>query len=369
MELDKKMLKRIYKLNLIYTNGRLLKRKLNEIYDINITQPELNKIKSKINIESKRDFYKRKVLYMYKNCSNIGRLASYLNSKYDYNFTYQSLVTYCHRLGVKKENKTISSVRQISKDTELEIVELYRLGFNSYQLADMFGYKTKKSILDILRANNVEIRNSSEMASERRTYKDFSFEKIDSYEKAYIIGLLISDGYVNDERNYVGIDLCDEDAISFISNYIKVKYTCIKAKKDNHKDKYRILIYGKEYLKQLKRFGIFARKSLTTPGCDLLDDEKKYTPYILRGLIDGDGWIREDGEEFFVASASKKLIEWIEAEMYSLGFTDIRANYTSNEMNGIYQIRTGSKHNIKILKEKVYNNKMGMQRKFDRLHI
>ena len=369
MELDKITLKRIYKLNLIYPNGRLLKRKLKEIYDINITQPKLNDIKSKIKVENMREFYKNRVLYMYKNCSNIKKLADYLNSKYGYKFTYQGLVTYCHKFGVKKENKTISSVRRISKDTELEIVDLYEFGFNSYQLADMFGYKTKKSILDILRVNNVQIRNSSEIASNKRSYKDFSFEKIDSYEKAYIIGLLISDGYVNDERNYVGIDLCDEDAISFMSDYINVKYTCIKAKKDNHKDKYRILIYGKEYLEQLKRFGIFARKSLTTSGCDLFEEEERYISYILRGLIDGDGWIREDGEEFFVASASKKLIEWIEKEMYKLGFVDISATYIPNETNGIYQIRTGSKHNIGILKEKVYDTQMGMQRKFDRLHI
>ena len=369
MELDRKTLKRIYKLNLIYPNGRLLKRKLKEIYDINITQPKLNDIKSKIKVENEREFYKRIVLYMYKNCSNISRLAEYLNFKYGYNFTYQSLVTYCHKFGVKKENKTVSSVRRISKDTELEIVELYKFGFNSYQLADMFGYKTKKSILDILRDNNVEIRNSAEMASNRRTYKDFSFEKIDTYEKAYIIGLLISDGYVNDERNYVGIDLCDEDAISFISDYINIKYTHIKAKEDGHKDKYRILMHGKEFLEQLNRFGVFARKSLTTPGCDLFKDETKCVPYILRGLIDGDGWIREDGEEFFVASASKKLIEWIEQEMYNLGFLDIKITYISNESNGIYQIRTGSKHNLNVLKDKVYNIRMGMQRKFDRLHI
>ena len=84
MELDRKTLKRIYKLNLIYPNGRLLKRKLKEIYDINITQPKLNDIKSKIKVENEREFYKRMVLYMYKNCSNISRLAEYLNFKYGY---------------------------------------------------------------------------------------------------------------------------------------------------------------------------------------------------------------------------------------------------------------------------------------------
>lgn len=369
MDLDKRTLKRIYKLNLIYPNGRLLKRKLKEIYNINITQPKLNDIKSKINTTNEKEFRKEMILYMYNKCSNIKKLAEYLNIKYNYNFTYQGLVTYCHRFGVKKQNKTISSVRRISKDTELEITNLYQMGFNSYELADMFGYKSKKSILDILRDNNIEVRDSGEIASNRRTYKNFSFEKIDSNEKAYIIGLLISDGYVNDKRNYVGIDLCDEDAIMFMSDYIKVKYTHIKTKEDSHKDKYRILMYGKEFLEQLNRFGVFARKSLTTNGCTLLEEETKYIPYILRGLIDGDGWIREDGKEFFIASASKNLIDWVEQEMYNLGFIDIKSIYIPNESNGIYQIRTASKYNLNILKNKIYNTKMGMQRKFDRLHI
>lgn len=369
MDLDKKILKKIYKLNLVYSNGRLLKRKLKEIYDINITQPKIYEIKSKIYVESKREFYEKRVLYMYANCSNTQKLVEYLNSKYGFDFNYYSLVNYCHSRGVKKKEKKISSFRKISKEEELKIVNLYNDGYNSYELADMFGYKTKKSILDILRSYNVQIRDSSEIASSKRTYKDFSFEKIDSFEKAYIVGLLISDGYVNSERGYVGIDLCDEDAISFISDFINVKYTCIKSKNENHKDKYRVLIYGREYLNQLERFGIYPRKSLITDGCNLKPEEYEYMPYILRGIIDGDGWIRSDGEEFFISSASLNLIKWVESQMKILGFEDIEVKYIPNEFNGIYMIRTGSKRNLKTLKDKIYNSEMGMKRKFDRLHV
>lgn len=369
MNIDKKTLKRIYKLAGTYNNGRVLKRKLEEIYSIKLTNPVVSKIKSNISIESKRDFYKRRILYMYANCSNINKLAEYLNDKYDYNFTYQGLVTYCHKNGVQKKNRTQSSFRQITKEEESKIVELYELGFNSYELADMFGYKTKKSILDILRANNVEVRNSGEIASSKRTYRDFSFEKLDSEEKAYIIGLLLSDGYVIGERNYIGIDLCDLDAIKFVSDFINVKYNTIPSKKDNHKDKYRMVMYGKEYVKQLKRFGIFPRKSLTTDGCNLHPDEIRYIPSILRGLIDGDGWIREDGGEFFISSASESLINWIHEKMLKLGFKDIEPVYYPNETNGIYIIRTAIQENVAILRNKVYENRMGMERKYNRLHM
>lgn len=55
--------------------------------------------------------------------------------------------------------------------------------------------------------------------------------------------------------------------------------------------------------------------------------------------------------------------------IYKLKFVDISVTYISNKTNDIYKIRTGSKHNIKLLKEKIYDTPMGMRRKFDRLHV
>lgn len=306
---------------------------------------------------------------MYSNFKNTHKLVTYLNNKYGYNFSYNSLVLYCSRNGINKNNKNSSSSRQITKQDEEKIIELYNSGFNSYELADIFGYKTKKSILDILRANNIVVRNSMDIASSKRSYKNFSFEHIDSHKKAYIIGLLLSDGYVNGDRNYVGIDLCDLDAIQFISNFVNVKYKTIYSKNNNHKDKYRVLIYGKEYLQELERFGIFPRKSLTTNGCKLYSGEEIFIPSIIRGLIDGDGWIREDGREFFISSASRGLIDWVYKELIKLGFTNIKPIYIPNKSNGIYMIRTATKENILILKNKIYKNRLGMNRKYNRLHM
>ena len=54
-------------------------------------------------------------------------------------------------------------------------------------------------------------------------------------------------------------------------------------------NKYRIQISSKNRIEQLKRFGIHEKKTFNTEGCSLTHEELEYLPFILRGIIDGDG--------------------------------------------------------------------------------
>lgn len=163
----------------------------------------------------------------------------------------------------------------------------------------------------------------------------------------------------------IGLDLVDEDAIKFISKFLNNhKYSKIPPKKENLLNKYRIQISGKNRIEQLKRFGIHEKKTFNTEGCSLTHEELEYLPFILRGIIDGDGWIRKDGKEFFISSASFKFIQWCKKSLEYIGFLNLKITYQKNEFNGIYLIRTGLKSNISLLKEKIYfEENFGMNRK------
>lgn len=361
-----KELKNIYKLSQIYKNERILKDKLKTKYNINITLKDLKIILNKIpNFYDKKKYNYEFLMYMYIHCTNTQKLILFLKNKYDINISIQQLRRYCSEQNYSKIRKKQSSIKKVSKN-DIELIKtLYEQGKSSYEIATLFNYKTHKSITEILKKENVQIRNNKTIGKLKKTYKDFNFETIDSNEKAYFIGLLITDGYV--VGNMIGLDLIDEDVINFISKYINNKYTKIKGK-NNIKDKYRIKIFGENRVNQCMRFGIYNKKTFSTMGCNLYDKEHIFIPFILRGIIDGDGWIRKDGKEFFICSASKELLIWCKKEMEILGFENLKITYHKNNYNGIYIIRTAKKENIKILKEKIYKESFGMQRKYNRLY-
>lgn len=105
-----------------------------------------------------------------------------------------------------------------------------------------------------------------------------------------------------------------------------------------------------------------------TEGPLLSIDEKRYLAFIVRGIIDGDGWVRKDGCEFFICSASEKFIKWCKEALEELKFIDIKIRFIENDFNGIYIIRTAVIHNIKLLQNLIYKEPFGMMRKYNLLH-
>lgn len=238
-------------------------------------------------------------------------------------------------------------------------------------LAKKYGYKTSKSIYDILKKNNIKTRDIQECKEIKKTYSSFDLSQIDSREKAYFIGLMLTDGYVGSQRNQIGIDSCDRDMIEFLSNYIGcsfIEINCSSHKTKynfNQQNKFRLLLYSNKLIRQLKKYSIVSNKSLTLSGPRLTKEEESFLPFILRGIIDGDGWVRKDGKEFFICSASKDFIEWCKLKLGDLGMIKLKINFIDNEFNGIYSLRTARKENIEILKSKIYfEDNFGMQRKY-----
>lgn len=360
---------KIYILSQQKLTQRELKKILKEKYDIDISLDNLRIILKKIKRPTKKNVFTKfelnKILYMYKNCKDINILCYYLNNKYSYSLTYSKIVKIAYDNNVIKKNKKISSFKKILKKEEIEIIEKYKSGKTSYELAKDYNYKTHKSITDILIKNGIEIRNSAEIQRNKRNYKGLSFKYLDSKVKAYYIGLLLTDGYVS--KNKVGIDLIDEDTICFLSKEFNVNYIKLKKKEQNRQDMYRLTIYGNEYLEDLYRFGIFKRKTFTTKGCVLNKTEEIFIPYIIRGIIDGDGWIRRDGKEFFISSASKDFIIWCKKSLEQFNFINLKIVFIKNNYKGIYLIRSANSTNIQLLKDIIYKEELGMERKRKRL--
>lgn len=388
--MDKFKMKIVYKVNESkkYLNikktksshrDQLISRYIKDKYNINISVKETNAILKMLP-------YEKSKIYSY----NEMLIIKFLNKKVSrdkisrYMMLYKSVeitvtqisalidnYSRASRAYYKTEKISINNIcnkKRLTLEEEQGVIDLYKQGMSSYALADMYNFKTKKSILDILSRHNISPRKSSDYLRENLSYKHFSLESIDSIEKAYFIGLMLTDGYINFNRGYLSLELTDKDAMTYISKYIQCGIYTINPKEDNHKVKYRIVIYGKELVEQCRRFGFVENKTYNMKNLNLFKSEEKYLSHIIRGIIDGDGWISSDGKEFFIVSASNDFIVWCKQALENLGCEDLKINFIKNDNNGIYSIRSRKKINIEVLKKKVYTTKYGMIRKYDRLH-
>ena len=266
--------------------------------------------------------------------------------------------------------------KKYSTEQELQIIEEYRQGVSADDLAIKYGYKTRKSITDKIKKHfpNDYQKIIEENKNKKKGYC-YKLEKINNEFDAYFIGLLLTDGYIVSGRNQIGIDLADEDCISFLSQVIGKNYnTYEKDRKHQLNNKtiqdkstmYRLLLSDRELIENIKRFGIIEHKTDIIPAPSLLPEEEKYIPYIIRGIIDGDGNfdIRDNTIGVRIATKSKDFAEWIKSILEEkMFFQDIQIHNSNN----IYTIETYQILNILKLYALSYNKPFGMMRKYKKI--
>ena len=269
------------------------------------------------------------------------------------------------------------SASKLSKEQELQLVEDYRSGMSVEQVRVKYGFKTRKSVTDkvkkyypdqyeqIIKENRDNIKGYS-----------YSFKEIQSEFEAYFLGLLLTDGYVTPRGSDVGIDLTDEDCISFLSKAIGKDYKEYTYHSDgpikSDGIRYRLILsLGSRGVKEAERFGLIPKKSSILPTPRLLLQEEKFIPYIIRGIIDGDGsiYIMNTGAPCVcIFSESKEFIEWIkyvlENKMY---LRNITIYSESNDAHTMYSIKTADQENIQKIIALCYNKPFGMMRKYTKL--
>lgn len=264
-----------------------------------------------------------------------------------------------------------------NEDIEKEIVSKYMSGVSAKKLCEIYGFKTNKSITDKVKKYGFDIKDAK--PSEEKPYMLFSLSKIDTPSKAYILGVIMTDGNIDEETGHFEINSTDEDLMQFISSYIQKDYKSYESYKTSendisrHKTIHRIVFKNKQLTDELKRFGMENNRSTNMKSPKFNADEIKYLPYVIRGMIDGDGWVRKDGKEFYICSGSEEFAYWVKYTLENfLYMQSININMLERDWNGrpsyIWYVRTAIDKNINILKTIVYDTHMGMSRKFKLIH-
>jgi len=245
------------------------------------------------------------------------------------------------------------------KDTREEIANLYRDGFSSVQIKQKLGLGITK-IFNALKKEGVKIRSQDDkFYSKCNTDQDY-FEKIDSEEKAYILGFIYADGCLRVKENRLAIGLSIKD-IGILEKIKSLISPSSKTFFDEKTKSCKILLNGKKLRTSLEKLGVSENKSFTLKfPCYKIVPEYLFHHFI-RGYFDGDGGVTLSfsktgypninynfvGNEGFISNLESFLKENVQGH-----------RYFGSKVNSkkCFEISCGSKAGFKSMYDYLYAN-------------
>lgn len=219
----------------------------------------------------------------------------------------------------------------------------------------------KRRLEDILstEVNNVPLQYE---------YDRYFFYDIDSKEKAYWLGFITADGYINEDRNFLSLHLQwrDHEHLNKFLKAIQAEKR-IKVKKEIHSTTGNFIasltLNGKEMVECLNRHGVRQRKS----GHEIPDENipKAFVQDYIRGLWDGDGHIRKRSIDL---RSSFKMCSWVQDWLHDeCNISKCKISFDSN----IYRLYVckGRIDTLKYLYYPCVNKDICLDRKYKQAKI
>lgn len=193
------------------------------------------------------------------------------------------------------------------------IIQLYKSGLSQAKIGEIYNVG-HYIIGKILRKCGVEIRDDSHK-SRKYTINEHYFDNINTPNKAYVLGLLYSDGCNYPPQNRVKLELQerDKDILDKINIEIQsnkpLTFNNLKSKNENWQNTYRLNITNKHISNRLVELGVVQNKSLVLEFPTWLC-ESMYGPF-LRGYFDGDGHIEWGHTKFLTLVGTNQFCEYV----------------------------------------------------------
>lgn len=258
-----------------------------------------------------------------------------------------------------------------------EIKDMYlNQNKSSQEIADYYGAK-KYQINYILEKNKIQ-KTFSE-ARRKYSLNEHYFDEIDTPNKAYILGFLYADGYVNLINNTIILSLSYED--KDILEDIRREIGCEKPlfenyytnKKDGVERHMITLILASKYMCQMvQKCGLTTAKTFSIEFPKFLPDE--LVSHFIRGCFDGDGCAcittdKNKKKNRFITSIMSSYIFCVGMQKYLKEQVDINfsVSYPSGKSKNNGLIRSFSKQENKKFMDYIYKNAdLYMKRKYNK---
>lgn len=201
----------------------------------------------------------------------------------------------------------------ISTEEYDNIVSLYSSGLSQAKVGEIYNVNWY-IIGKILKKCGVTARDDSHKFR-KYTIDENYFDNIDTPNKAYLLGLLYSDGCNYPPQHRVKLELQerDKDILDKINIEIQsnkpLVFNNLNSKNENWQNTYRLDITNKHISDRLVELGMVQNKSLILEFPKWLD-KSMYAPF-LRGYLDGDGHIEWGKTRFITLVGTTQFCEHV----------------------------------------------------------
>ena len=230
----------------------------------------------------------------------------------------------------------------IYKLDEVSIIEKYKSGMTCEQISQEYNV-CLKTICNTLEKNGIERNNIYHNLNLINNY----WENIDSYDKAYFLGYLITDGNVF--GNSIRLQLSSKD--EYILKVFSEKTNNENKISPDKRGFSSFNVKRKSWVDDLSKYGVVPNKTFTV-SLPIIED--KLMPHLLRGIFDGDGWITFKGHAIGLCG-NEKLTTQVRDYLVSKLIVFIVKVVKNNE--SLWSITWSGNKDIKTIGEYLYKDK------------
>lgn len=255
---------------------------------------------------------------------------------------------------------------------KLEIQEVKKIYFEENktlkEVGDILGY-TASGVRKFLIKNNIKTKKQNFNSKNCKNSMNITFfENINSSSKAYVLGLLLSDGYISKKWSKVVLTSKDYELVDIVrkelnSTHKLSEYDVYDKRTNKTYKRFSLQIPSKKMCVDLNCLGLQNNKSFDCEYPNINDD---YFWDFVRGVFDGDGSISKMNKEGilrFSIIGSENFILKLKEKFNSFGLTDTKIIYTKykSERGCICKLLYYSFEDLDFIKNNMYNNSDGLR--------
>lgn len=241
----------------------------------------------------------------------------------------------------------------IKQDFVNEVIGRYNNGESMFSIQKSMGINYNK-VKRILQTNGIDVITQAKRNNP--SLKERYFQTIDTPDKAYWIGWLLTDGCIH--RSSISLCLQSQDLpiLELFQQDLGIK-SHIKLFQGKY---HRFMFWSKQMCADLEQYGLVHNKTFTIK---MPKFQNELMPHLLRGCLDGDGWISSKyhtigftGNYDMVNAFADEISRLCEVKK-----PKVRPN------NSIYRVTWVAMAEVTIILEKLYHNVSAhrLQRKYD----
>lgn len=235
----------------------------------------------------------------------------------------------------------------IYKIPEEEVITRYKNGESCQTIADFF-HVTFHTISDILEKNNISRNNKYKNLKLNENY----FENIDTNDKAYFLGFMLTDGNISLKENIIRLSLSskDEEILTVFKEKTGNENKICVREDEKHSER-TFQLRSKKWKDDLAKYGVIPQKTFS---CEIPVLSENMMPHLIRGMIDGDGWISEKSHQIGFCGNEKTVNQLKAYLVKTLNIYDVKVIHTETNL---WQVTWASQKDILKIGNYIYQNK------------